>query len=229
MQNYIFDLYNTLIDIHTDEHRQSTWTPVAEYFKAHGMKRVSEQSLCADYDKYWKLYLERAEADRQYVYPECDAVSIFESMARAAGGRLTRVQAAEALCIMRKASVVHKRLFDGTTELFEELRARGAKLYLLSNAQAAFTYAEIEECGLKDAFDGMLLSSECGVRKPDAAFFEMLFDKYGLDKASSVMVGDDTENDVRGAERFGIAAVWAGGGASAHAKELLDLAKGDEN
>lgn len=226
MKNFIFDLYNTLIDIRTDEHRQSTWSPVVEYFKAHGMRRVSEQSLCADYDKYWKLYLERATVERQYSYPECDAVAIFESMARAAGGRLTREQAAEALRLMRGASVVHKRLFDGTKELLAELRARGARLYLLSNAQAAFTYDEIAECGLKNEFDGVLISSECGCRKPDYAFFEALFDKYGLDKASSVMVGDDTENDVRGAEKFGIAAVWAGGGAAAHGKELLDLIGG---
>lgn len=223
MDTFIFDLYNTLIDIRTDEHRLETWTPVVDYFKAHGMKRVDEKTLCDGYDRYWKLFLERAVAERRFRYPECDAVSVFESMARGVGGKLTREQAEEALKIMRKASVVHMHLFDGTLELLDELKSRGAGVYLLSNAQAAFTYDEIEGSGLTDKFDGMLLSSEWGVRKPDKAYFEILFDKYDLDKKTSVMVGDDMVNDVRAAESFGIAGVYAGGGAASHADEILSL------
>ncbi len=225
MDVFIFDLYNTLIDIRTDEGREQTWTPVVRYFAEHGMKNIAWQKLREDYERYWKLFLERAEAERRYSYPECDAVSIFESMARANRGKLSRSDAEEALCIMRRASRAHMRLFDGTNELLSGLRARGAKLYLLSNAQAAFTRGEIRECGLDGAFDGVILSSDCGVRKPDPAFFQMLFDEYGLDKAKSVMVGDDMDNDIRGAERFGIAGVWAGGGAAAHADELFKLAE----
>jgi len=225
MNTFIFDLYNTLVDIHTDEHTESAWAPVVEYFGARRIK-TDWKTLSDSYDRYWKLFLERARAERKYSYPECDAVSIFESMARGLGGKLSRTEAAEALCIMRKASRVHMRLFDGTLELFAALRARGAKLYLLSNAQSAFTPDEIKECGLDGAFDGVLLSSDCGVCKPDPAFFEMLFDKYDLDKRSAVMVGDDRINDVGGAERFGIVGVWAGGGASAHADEILALAGG---
>ncbi|MCH5162031.1 MAG: HAD family hydrolase [Clostridiales bacterium] len=221
--NFVFDLYNTLIDIRTDERRQETWTPVVEYFKAHGMKRVDERSLAESYERYWKLFEERAKAERVYVYPECDAVSVFESMARAAGGKLSRSQAEEALKIARRASIVWLRPFDGVKELLEKLRERGAKLYLLSNAQAAFVYDEIKDCGLDGVFDGVLISSECGCRKPDKAFFGILFDKYDLDKSATVMVGDDAQNDVHGAHAFGIEAVWAGGGAVAHEKELLDI------
>ncbi len=226
MDTFIFDLYNTLIDIRTEERRKSTWTPVVEYFAAHGIVRVDERTLYADYGRYWKLFLERAEAEGVYRYPECDAVAVFESMARAAGGRLTREQAAEALGIMRRASMVRMRLFDGTMELLNKLKRSGAKLYLLSNAQAAFTYGEIDVFGLTEYLDGILLSSECGCRKPDKAFFEMLFDKYDIDKASAVMVGDDMENDIRGAENFGIRGVWADGGAAAHRDELSELASG---
>ncbi len=225
MKNFIFDLYNTLIDIRTDEHRETTWAPVVDYFAMKGMKRVTRRQLCDGYDRYWKLYLERAEAERKYRYPECDAVSIFESIARSVGGKLTRAQAVEALCIMRRASVVHMKLFDGTIDLLHELKSRGARLYLLSNAQSAFTLDEIEECGLEGEFDGVMLSSDCGVRKPDPEFFGMLFDRYGLNKNESVMVGDDMTNDVGGAERFGIRGVWTGGGAVAHAEELLALAE----
>ena len=35
-QNYIFDLYGTLVDIHTDERKASLWKKIAVYFSAQG-------------------------------------------------------------------------------------------------------------------------------------------------------------------------------------------------
>ena len=35
-QNYIFDLYGTLVDIHTDENKASLWKKIAVYFSAQG-------------------------------------------------------------------------------------------------------------------------------------------------------------------------------------------------
>ena len=48
MKNYIFDLYNTLIDVKTDEHCKKAWTPVGEYFAAHGIK-TDEKRLCYEF------------------------------------------------------------------------------------------------------------------------------------------------------------------------------------
>lgn len=224
MKNFIFDLYNTLIEVHTDEHCEETWAPVVEYFAAHGIK-TEWRRLMDEFDKYWKLFNERALAEHKFLFPECDCVTQFESIARSVGGKLTRKQAEEALCIMRKASTRVLRPFDGAKELLTELRSRGAYTYLLSNAQAAFTRDEIKACGLWGAFDGVLLSSEHGCRKPDPAFFGILFDTYGLEKAESVMIGDDRSSDISGAERFGIASVWAPGGAAAHRDEIVALLK----
>lgn len=224
MKNFIFDLYNTLIEADTDEHCEQTWTPVVAYFGAHGIK-TDWRRLMDEFDRYWKLFNERAAAEKKFLFPECDCVTQFESIARSVGGKLTREQAAEALCIMRRASRRVLRPFDGAKELLVELRSRGANTYLLSNAQAAFTRDEIKECGLQGAFDGMLLSSEHGCRKPDPAYFEILFDKFDLDKSESVMIGDDKSSDIAGAERFGIASVWTPGGAAAHADEILALLK----
>ena len=226
MKTFIFDLYNTLIDIRTDEHCERAWQPVVQMLKERGTK-TDWVKLCAEYDRYWKLFEERAAAERKFLYPECDCVTQFESIARSVGGKLSRAEATEALRRMRKASIVWLRLFDGTLELLDGLHARGAKVYLLSNAQSAFTLGEILEVGLGSKLDGALLSSDCGCRKPDPAFFELLFDEYNLDKADAVMVGDDMTNDVRGAERFGIRAVWANGGAATHASELFGLAEGE--
>lgn len=219
----MFDLYNTLIEIETDEHREQTWAPVVEFFGARGIN-TDWKTLCDGYDKYWKLYLERAVAERVYSYPECDEVAIFESIARGIRGKLSELDAVLACLLMHRSAVIRMRLFDGTSELLRSLKARGAKVYLLSNAQSVVARSNMSECGLDEKlFDGIMISSEAGVRKPDSAFFEMLFDKYGIDKASAVMIGDDKDSDIRGANAFGIESIWAGGGASAHAEEILAM------
>lgn len=223
MKTFIFDLYNTLIDVRTDEHCERAWAPVVEFFATKHIK-TDWKRLCAEFDRYWKLFNEREIAEHRFLFPECDCVTQFESIARSVGGKLSRADAAHALRLMRKGSIERMRLFDGTTELLDGLHACGAKVYLLSNAQSAFTNDEIAEVGLTDKFDGVLLSSDCGCRKPDPAFFEMLFDKFDLDKRDAVMIGDDMQNDVNGAERFGIRGFWADGGAAVHAAEILAMA-----
>ncbi|MCH5164931.1 MAG: HAD family hydrolase [Clostridiales bacterium] len=223
MKTFVFDLYNTLIDIRTDEHREQSWAPIVDFFAERGIK-TDWQTLCALYDECWKKHLDELYESSEYAYPEGDILCVYKGIAKSLGGELDDETATECAVKARFASIVHLRLFDGIKELFEKLKTRGAKLYLLSNAQASFTYKEIEECGLSGAFDGFLLSSECGCRKPDPKYFGMLFDKYGLDKRDAVMVGDDTVSDGMGAADFGIMYVKADGGAAAHAAELIALA-----
>lgn len=224
MKNFIFDLYNTLIEVRTDEHCERAWTPVVKYFAECGVPSADWHRLVELFDAYWDEFNNLA-AKSEYAYPECDCVEQFMSMAKSLGGALTREQATHALRLMREASTELLRPFDGVKELFAELKKAGAKLYLLSNAQAAFTYDEIAKCGLGRAFDGLLLSSECGCRKPDPAFFNMLFDKYKLDKSKCVMIGDDRTSDGEGAAAAGIMYVFAGGGAPKVKDELLRLAR----
>lgn len=174
------------------------------------------------FDEYWREFNSQS-AGGAFRYPECDCVAQFRWMARSLGGALTSRQAAEALCLMRSASVEKMEVFAGVPGLLAQLRAGGAKLYLLTNAQHAFTYKEIEMCGLAHTFDGIAVSSEYGVRKPDPAFFAAMFDKYGLKKSESVMIGDDAVSDGEGAAEFGIRFIHAKGGAAAHADEIMAL------
>ncbi|MCH5350545.1 MAG: HAD family hydrolase [Clostridiales bacterium] len=224
MKNFVFDLYNTLIRIRTDEYRDETWRPVVLFFRDHGIE-TDVDALRTLYGEGWKVRLAEMEKTKKYKFPECDITDIFSEMASRLGGSFSRELCEEATKCMRRASRIEMSVFDGVHELFIKLRSLGAKLYLLSNAQAAFTYDEIDECGLLSRFDGMLLSSEYGCRKPDPAFFKMLFGKYGLDKRDSVMIGDDKESDGKGAKAFGISFVHAPSGAAAVADKLIKLVK----
>ena len=96
------------------------------------------------------------------------------------------------------------RLFPGAAELLIAIRGAGKHAYLLSNAQSLFTRPELDTLGLTELFDGILLSSEVGYKKPDPKFYRAMLEKYSLDPARTVMIGNDDEADCRGAAAVGL-------------------------
>ena len=57
------------------------------------------------------------------------------------------------------------------------------------------------------AVDALVISSEIGYRKPHPSFYEAACERLGLPGRQVLCVGDDLENDVRGAMRAGLWAV----------------------
>lgn len=108
----------------------------------------------------------------------------------------------------RALSTEYIRLYDGARELLSALRERGCRLWLLSNAQAVFTRWELEQLGLKDCFDGVYLSSDYGVKKPDRRFFEVLLHERGILPEQAVMIGNDGVCDIAGAQALGLSTVY---------------------
>ncbi len=223
MTAFVFDLYNTLIKTSTDDESRAAWLPVTEFFRERGLD-ADWETLKGWYNSFWQEQLAELKAQRKFAYPEADVVKVFKRMATELGGEFSDETAEEAARCSRRAFTVTYELFDGTIQLIAALKAAGAKLYILSNAQAVVTRDELDELGFTEKFDGILLSSECGCKKPDPKFFKMLFDKYGIDKKSAIMVGDEQKADIGGARAFGIRSVWAKDGAAALAPKLIKMA-----
>ncbi len=58
--------------------------------------------------------------------------------------------------------------------------------------------------GLAGFVDSPVISSEVGYRKPHPSFYGAACARLGLPPARVLCVGDDPENDVRGAQRAGL-------------------------
>ena len=97
------------------------------------------------------------------------------------------------------------RAYAGAAELLQALRAQGRRVLLLSNAQAAFTVPELRKLGLLSLFDGIVISSDVGIKKPDKAIYEHILSQYGLRPETCLMIGNDAEADIQGAASAGIA------------------------
>ena len=99
-------------------------------------------------------------------------------------------------------------LFPQTIETLERLRARGARLALLTNGGGDVQRKKIERFGLARLFDCIIVEGEFGVGKPDERVFRHALQCLGVQPAQAWMVGDDLERDIRGAQQLGILAIW---------------------
>ncbi len=94
----------------------------------------------------------------------------------------------------------------GTVELLAELRATGVPLYALTNWSAETFGIARERFGFLEWFDGVVVSGEERMIKPDPAIFRVLLDRFGLDPETTFYV-DDSEANVAAADRLGFDAV----------------------
>ena len=204
-QNYIFDLYGTLVDIHTNEKKAYLWKKMSLFF---GMKGAAYEpkELRTAYETKIK---EQEAALRMECYgshvPEINIADVFRQLFEDKAVSVTEEEIADLAKMFRAISIEELSLFPGVPEMLQRLKDAGKKVFLLSNAQALFTAPEISLLGLTRYFDGILLSSDAGVKKPDPAFYEMLLKQYHLDPAECLMTGNDDIADCHGAASAGIA------------------------
>jgi 2-haloacid dehalogenase len=94
----------------------------------------------------------------------------------------------------------------GTVELLAELRATGVALYALTNWSAETFGIARERFEFLSWFDGVLVSGEERIIKPDPAIFRLLLDRFGLDPQATFYV-DDSPVNVAAARELGFDAV----------------------
>ena len=203
---YFFDLYGTLTDIRTDETMPSLWRGLARYYSLGGAAYTSGsirkryEALCAE-----ETAALAAESGLEEEAVEIELKNVFRRLYEEKGVRVSPAQIADAALLFRALSYRRvPRLMPGAKRTLEELRRRGAKLVLLSNAQSCFTLPELRQLGLAESFDQIFLSSDFGCKKPSPAFFRLAMAKAGAAAEESVMVGNDLEADIVGADRCGM-------------------------
>lgn len=207
-KNYIFDLYGTLIDINTDEWCDDLWKKMAILYGYKGAHYT--------YDELKSEYLNLVSLEKVAVrkrHPEYNVVDIkiekvFKKLFTQKGVKVTKAQVAFIAEAFRCYSTKYIKLYDGVTDLLDTLKAKGKKIYLLSNAQRYFTENELNMLGLTEYFDGICISSDEECSKPDSCYYKTLFDRYGLKKSESIMIGNDYISDIGGAAHFGIDSLY---------------------
>ena len=94
----------------------------------------------------------------------------------------------------------------GMREMVAELKAKGYKLYGLTNWSAETFCLVRNEFPVFGLLDGMLVSGEEHLLKPSPEIFQRLVDRFGLTPSECLFIDDNAAN-VEGSIAFGIPAI----------------------
>lgn len=97
---------------------------------------------------------------------------------------------------------------DNSFELLKSLKGR-VKQYAVTNGTKIAQNKKLNRSGLIDVFDGIFISEDIGIEKPDVGFFQSVFERIGQYEKDEVMiVGDSLTSDMQGGNNVGIVCCW---------------------
>ncbi|MGB8705290.1 MAG: YjjG family noncanonical pyrimidine nucleotidase [Gillisia sp.] len=98
-------------------------------------------------------------------------------------------------------------LLEDTIEVLEYL-IKDYKLHIITNGFQEIQHTKMANSMIDHYFETVTTSEEVGVKKPHSLIFEKALEKAGASPAKSLMVGDNLEADIFGAERAGMKTIF---------------------
>jgi HAD superfamily hydrolase (TIGR01662 family) len=100
-------------------------------------------------------------------------------------------------------------LEEDTIPTLKKLVENGYRLGIISNAGDDTDVQQLaRKFGITQFFDFILTSAACSYRKPHERIFELALANWYCPPNEAVMVGDNLDADVRGAQHAGIYGIW---------------------
>jgi YjjG family noncanonical pyrimidine nucleotidase len=195
----LFDLDDTLFD-----HRRSARAALTEVHRVHGRD--------TEYDAFERAHTRFLE--EMHIEVLAGRIGLddarrerFRKVFAALGVRLDDRDVALTAAAYRDGYKSARRALAGAVELLEAVRPH-ARVAIVTNNLLEEQQDKLEYCGLAALVDVLIASEDVGVSKPDPAIFDIALRRLGATAGEAVMVGDSWANDVAGAARAGIRAVW---------------------
>jgi len=201
-KHIFFDLDNTLWDF--ENNSKKTIFELIQEFK------LSEKCRClpaAFYKTYllvnedlWALYRKNAITKEQLRSSRFTNTMLYFGHDDQSLGLLL-----EENYILR--SPQQKGLVEGTIEILEYLSNK-YQLHIITNGFKEIQYIKIENCNLKKYFKNIFISEEIGCNKPNPGIFEFALNHLSALKSETIMIGDDWDADILGAQQFGMKSIY---------------------
>jgi len=94
-------------------------------------------------------------------------------------------------------------------EVCRELKARGHRMYLITNAVASVQRSRLRGSVFAGLFEAAFISEEAGAAKPSRAYFEYVARRLpGMTAENALVIGDSLSTDMRGANNAGLPCCW---------------------
>ncbi len=205
----VFDINGTLIDIQTDEGNEEVYRGISHFLTYQGIQTHRWEVR----DEYFQLMDEQRKASGE-AFPEIDVVELWREYLR------RRPEACRALHpeklkwmplflaeMYRGISRCRLQLYPEVKNVLDEL-SRRYRLAALSDAQSAWALPEMRAVGIGGYFQPIIVSGDCGYRKPDSRIFRVVLDKLRVSPENVLFVGNDMYHDIYGAGQVGMKTVF---------------------
>jgi len=109
------------------------------------------------------------------------------------------------------ATTLRAELAPGMAEALRAFKAEGHRLALVADSRPGTPENVLRQHGLLGLFDVLAISEVVGASKPDPAIFRTALDALeipGADYGRVVMVGNNLERDIAGANRLGLISIF---------------------
>jgi HAD superfamily hydrolase (TIGR01662 family) len=201
----LFDLFDTLILI---EGGDSFYTPC--------LRRLHEflvrNGVSVSFEEFTRVYFKvrdalYAEADKNLEEPHFNVrvwqtLQIFGYNFDISDAVVVGATEAFADEFMR-----YVRLDENSMQVLRSLRGK-YMLGVVSNfAIPECVWKLLENLGLEEFFDAVVISAEVNKRKPSPKIFEKALESLGVDASETVFVGDTPSLDVKGAKNVGMRSI----------------------
>ena len=186
---YVFDAYGTLFDVHSAvaRHRALVGAEadrLSDIWRTKQLEYTWTRSLMGAYRDFSTL----TEEALDFAAARCGGIS-----AEARGKLLSAYETLDA--------------FPDVAPTLNALKARGAKLVILSNGTPAMLESAVRSAGLADLLDTSISVDEVGVFKTDFRVYERVGARYGV-APGAISFQSSNRWDIAGAAKFGFRAVW---------------------
>ncbi|MDT0644804.1 YjjG family noncanonical pyrimidine nucleotidase [Zunongwangia sp. F363] len=101
----------------------------------------------------------------------------------------------------------NNHLLLGTVEILEYLKS-SYKIHIITNGFEEVQRKKMATSGILEYFHTITTSEEAGVKKPHSLIFKKALEKSAASAENSVMIGDNYEADIIGAENAGLHSIY---------------------
>ena len=100
------------------------------------------------------------------------------------------------------------QLADDAVNVIKKLKQNKVTGLITNFDHTPHVYKVLEETGLKELFDFVIVSDDAGIEKPSPEIFKMALEKSNLNSDEVVYIGDNLKDDICGAVSAGIKPIF---------------------
>jgi len=147
---------------------------------------------------------------------------VFQDFLKKVLGRIDYKLLSVAIVAYRKTRANYVKPFNNVKKTLEELRKKGLKLGIITDAPKIKAWIRIASMELEDYFDFVIAFEDTNEKKPSMLPFKKALNELKISPEQVLFVGDNPERDIKGAKKAGMKTALAKYGQFLDGEETAD-------